>query len=96
MREVGVFHKRIVTLNANLRYLCNRKPFPKYEPLKGTGFFSNCMFIARRFGEKNNISAAVHKDETSTYIHINVVPITSDIKLTSKKAKAARKNAFKK
>ena len=47
-------------------------------------FFEDCVkFFADKYGAENIISAVVHMDETTPYLHLNLVPITGG-KLCSK------------
>mgnify|MGYP000914830445 CR=1 FL=1 len=49
-------------------------------------FFSDCYkFFAERYGEENIIAAVVHNDETTPHIHLNLMPVTKDDRLCSKK-----------
>ncbi|WP_139692211.1 MobV family relaxase [Sporolactobacillus terrae] len=46
---------------------------------KATGFFKN------RYGAENVVYAQVHMDETTPHMHLGVVPITEDHKLSAKR-----------
>lgn len=41
-------------------------------------------FFAEKFGEKNIISAVIHRDEANPHMHLCFVPITEDNRLSSK------------
>lgn len=48
-------------------------------------FFRDCTkFFAERYGRKNIISAVVHNDETTSHMHLNLIPITPDERLCCK------------
>ena len=48
-------------------------------------FFTDCTkFFAERYGEENIISAVVHLDETTSHMHLNLMPVTADGRLCSK------------
>lgn len=41
-------------------------------------------WLKSRFGEDNVVSAAIHKDETTTHLHFDFVPLTEDGRLSAK------------
>lgn len=45
---------------------------------------SNYEFVASEFGEKNIVSFALHLDEATPHIHVTVVPLTKDGRLSTK------------
>lgn len=47
-------------------------------------FIDAVKFLAKRYGRENIISAVVHMDETNPHMHLNMVPITQDGRLSSK------------
>ncbi len=62
----------------------DREFFGNLYESKQRQFFNDCVnFLASKYGEKNIISAVVHKDETTPHLHLNIVPITNG-KLCSK------------
>ena len=49
-------------------------------------FFTDCTkFFVERYGEENIISAVVHLDETTPHLHLNLMPVTKDGRLCSKR-----------
>lgn len=55
------------------------KDFQATYPEKEREFFQNTYdFLAKRYGEKNVISAYVHKDEVTPHLHFAFMPITAD------------------
>lgn len=48
-------------------------------------FLDSYNFIANRYGAENIVSAIVHLDEKTPHMHINLVPITPDGRLSAKK-----------
>jgi len=47
-------------------------------------FKDSYNFLAKRYGEKNIISATVHLDERTPHMHFNFVPVTDDGRLSAK------------
>lgn len=47
-------------------------------------FIDAVKFLANRYGRENIISAVIHMDETNPHMHLNMVPITKDGRLSSK------------
>lgn len=47
-------------------------------------FIDAVNFFAKRYGRENIISAVVHMDETNPHMHLNMVPITKNGRLSSK------------
>ena len=48
-------------------------------------FFQNCYeWAAKRWGAENIISSYVHMDEDTPHMHLNLVPLTSDGRLSAK------------
>lgn len=47
-------------------------------------FIDAVKFFAKRYGRENIISAVVHMDETNPHMHLNMVPITKNGRLSSK------------
>jgi len=47
-------------------------------------FEDSYLFLADRYGMENIISATVHLDETTPHMHINMVPVTDDGRLSAK------------
>lgn len=41
-------------------------------------------WLKQTFGEDNIVSATIHKDETNMHMHVDIVPITADHKLSAK------------
>lgn len=61
--------------------LGNSFPFAKQE----RAYFQTAYdYIAQKYGEKNIISAKVHKDETTPHMHLVLVPLTQDGRLSAK------------
>ena len=51
----------------------------------GRGYFQACLrWAGERWGMKNIISAVVHLDEGVPHLHINIVPLTEDGRLSAK------------
>lgn len=48
-------------------------------------FESSFLWFSDRYGAENIINATVHMDETTPHLHIGIVPITDDGRLSAKK-----------
>ena len=67
--------------------------FDKLSPADERKFFEESLkFTQEYFGEKNIFSAIIHKDETTPHMHINLVPITKEGKLSAKEVVGNRKD----
>ena len=56
----------------------DREFFSRLLPNEQQQFFAECTrFFAERYGEGNIISAAVHTDETTPHLHLNLIPIAN-------------------
>lgn len=59
--------------------------FEKLSPEREKEFFkSNLAFLQERYGKENVMYASVHKDETTPHMHVGLVPITKEKKLSAK------------
>jgi hypothetical protein len=47
-------------------------------------FRQSCQFFCNRYGAKNVINATVHMDEATPHMHIGIVPVTKDGRLSAK------------
>lgn len=47
-------------------------------------FIQSYEFLKERYGEKNVISATVHMDEKTPYMHFTFIPVTSENRLSAK------------
>ncbi len=47
-------------------------------------FYDSVKFFEKRYGKENIISAVVHLDETTPHLHLNLIPINSQGRLSSK------------
>jgi hypothetical protein len=47
-------------------------------------FKASYDFVKERYGEENVISARIHKDESTPHMHVTVVPLTKDGRLSAK------------
>ncbi|POD82629.1 Plasmid recombination enzyme type [Bacillus subtilis subsp. subtilis] len=47
-------------------------------------FESNLSFLQERYGKENVMYASVHKDEKTPHMHVGIVPITKEKKLSAK------------
>ena len=67
--------------------------FDNLTPEDERKFFEKSLeFTQEYFGEKNIFSAIVHKDETTPHMHVNLVPITKNGKLSAKEVIGNRKD----
>lgn len=59
--------------------------FETLSPEREKEFFeSNLAFLQERYGKENVMYASVHKDEKTPHMHVGVVPITKEKKLSAK------------
>jgi hypothetical protein len=59
--------------------------FDRLDPAEEKRFFEESLtFLQTRYGKQNMIYSVVHKDEKTPHMHVGMVPITSDGKLTAK------------
>jgi len=59
--------------------------FEKLSPEREKEFFkSNLAFLQERYGKENVMYASVHKDEKTPHMHVGLVPITKEKKLSAK------------
>ncbi|TFW45536.1 MobV family relaxase [Bacillus sp. 005/A4HT-01/001] len=59
--------------------------FDGISPEREKAFFeSNLSFLQERYGKENVMYASVHKDETTPHMHVGLVPITKEKKLSAK------------
>ena len=79
--------------NVELIFTSDKDFFDKLTPEDERKFFEKSLEFAQEyFGEKNIFSAIVHKDETTPHMHINLVPITKEGKLSAKEVVGNRKD----
>lgn len=66
--------------------------FSKLSDEQERAFFNECYdFAVRRYGEENIISAVVHKDERTPYLHLDFIPLTEDGRLSAKEVIGGKK-----
>ncbi|MEK5299325.1 MobV family relaxase [Bacillus sp. FSL R5-0659] len=59
--------------------------FEKLSPEREKEFFkSNLAFLQERYGKEHVMYASVHKDEKTPHMHVGLVPITKEKKLSAK------------
>ena len=79
--------------NIELIFTSDKDFFDKLTPENERKFFEKSLEFAQEyFGEKNVFSAIVHKDETTPHMHVNLVPITKNGKLSAKEVIGNRKD----
>jgi len=79
--------------NIELIFTSDKKFFDSLTEENERKFFEKSLEFAKEyFGEKNIFSAIVHKDETTPHMHINLVPITENGKLSAKEIIGNRKD----
>ena len=79
--------------NVELIFTSDKDFFDKLSHEDERKFFEKSLEFAQEyFGEKNIFSAIVHKDETTPHMHINLVPITKEGKLSAKEVVGNRKD----
>ena len=79
--------------NIELIFTSDKDFFDKLTPEDERKFFEKSLeFTQEYFGEKNVFSAIIHKDETTPHMHVNLVPITKNGKLSAKEVIGNRKD----
>ena len=79
--------------NIELIFTSDKDFFDNLTPEDERKFFEKSLeFTQEYFGEKNVFSAIVHKDETTPHMHVNLVPITKNGKLSAKEVIGNRKD----
>ena len=79
--------------NIELIFTSDKDFFDNLTPEDERKFFEKSLeFTQEYFGEKNIFSAIVHKDETTPHMHVNLVPITKNGKLSAKEVIGNRKD----
>lgn len=59
--------------------------FDGLSPEREKAFFeSNLSFLQERYGKENVMYASVHKDEKTPHMHVGIVPVTKEKKLSAK------------
>lgn len=70
--------------------------FDKLSPGEEKKYFEECLdFLKEKFGEKNIISAKVHKDEKTPHLHAVIIPLHNDGSLSMKKYVDSKKDLMK-
>ncbi len=70
--------------------------FDKLSPGEEKKYFEKCLdFLKEKFGEKNIISAKVHKDEKTPHLHAVIIPLHNDGSLSMKKYVDSKKDLMK-
>ncbi len=70
--------------------------FDKLSPGEEKKYFEDCLdFLKEKFGEKNIISAKVHKDEKTPHLHAVIIPLHNDGSLSMKKYVDSKKDLMK-
>ena len=77
-------------------FTSDKEFFDKLSPGEEKKYFDECLdFLKDEFGEKNIISAKVHKDEKTPHLHAVVVPLHDDGSLSMKKYVDRKKDLIK-
>ncbi len=77
-------------------FTSDKEFFDKLSPGEEKKYFEECLdFLKDKFGEKNIISAKVHKDEKTPHLHAVVVPLHDDGSLSMKKYVDSKKDLIK-
>ena len=70
--------------------------FDKLSPGEEKKYFEECLdFLKEKFGEKNILSAKVHKDEKTPHLHAVIIPLHNDGSLSMKKYVDSKKDLMK-
>ena len=63
----------------------DREFFNKLSPEQQREFFKTAYdYVAERYGRENIVAARVHMDETTPHMHLHLVPLTADGRLSAK------------
>lgn len=73
------------------------KPFfDKLSPDEQKRYFETTKdFLAKRYGEQNLVYATVHNDEKTPHMHVGIVPVTEDGRLSAKEVVGNRMQLVK-
>lgn len=87
--DVNVMCDWVITLPKEIKSMRTDIHVTPNQDLVSKLFFERSYeFLANRYGEKNVISAYVHRDETSDHMHFAFVPVTEDKKRGGEKLSA--------
>lgn len=87
--DVNVMCDWVITLPKEITSMRTDIHMTPNQDLVSRLFFERSYeFLANRYGEKNVISAYVHRDETSDHMHFAFVPVTEDKKRGGEKLSA--------
>ena len=87
--DVNVMCDWVITLPKEIKSMRTDIHATPNQDLVSKLFFERSYeFLANRYGEKNVISAYVHRDETSDHMHFAFVPVTEDKKRGGEKLSA--------
>lgn len=87
--DVNIMCDWVVTLPKEIKSMrTDIHMTPNQEMVSRLFFERTYQFMADRYGEKNVISAYVHRDETSDHMHFAFVPVTEDKKHGGEKLSA--------
>lgn len=86
--DVNVLCDWVVTLPKYKPFRTDIHITPNKEAVERLFFERVYQFLCNRYGEKNVVSAFVHRDETTPHIHFAFLPITADKKHGGEKLSA--------
>lgn len=85
IKELGLSPRKDAVVMNSFVLGSDKTFFDGLAKIEQYNFFSDCYtFFAERYGEENIIAAVVHNDETTSHMHLNLMPVTKDGRLCSK------------
>lgn len=76
IKDLGCRTKKDTVLLCSMVVSASPDFFDGYPPEIIKEYFRMCYnFFARKYGEKNIVSAVVHMDETTPHMHLNLMPV---------------------
>ena len=85
IKELGLSPRKDAVVMNSFVLGSDKTFFDGLAKVEQYNFFSDCYkFFTERYGEENVIAAVVHSDETTPHMHLNLMPVTKDVRLCSK------------
>lgn len=90
-QRIEHFASKTKTVRKDAVVLCNfiitsdEQTMKALSPSQQKGYFEDAVtFLSQRYGSEMIVNATVHMDETTPHLHVGIVPITDDGRLSAK------------
>lgn len=90
-QRIELFASKTKTVRKDAVVLCNfiitsdEQTMKALSPSQQKGYFEDAVtFLSQRYGAEMVVNATVHMDETTPHLHVGIVPITEDGRLSAK------------